>query len=179
MRNAKLESRNAKLESRKSKLTTGRFAIVQALLLIAAPAFAEPVVTIRNNGSSANRVDMVILGDGYTAAEIASGKYAADVETIVTSVFAQEPYNEYRNFYNVHRVDVTSAESGSDHSDRTPQVFRNTRLNSYYNCGNIPRLICVDTSAVNAVISTSAISASQRDVILVVVNDPEYGGSGG
>ncbi|MEK7855930.1 MAG: hypothetical protein AAB288_07565, partial [Acidobacteriota bacterium] len=42
---------------------------------------AEPVHTIINNGSSQNRVDIAILGDGYTAAQLA--QYHADVQTMV------------------------------------------------------------------------------------------------
>jgi hypothetical protein len=39
-------------------------------------------------------------------------------------------------------------------------------------------LICVDTAQVNTVLQRS-ISPERRDVVIVVVNDPEYGGSGG
>lgn len=139
-------------------------------------ASAEMVTTIRDNGSAANRVDIVILGDGYTAAEL--GKYAADVESFVGGLFAQDPYAEYRQYFNVHRVDVVSSESGSDHPDRTPAVFKNTALDSTYNCAGIQRLICVSASKVNSVLASSVMPA-MRDVVLVIVNDTEYGGSGG
>src|SRR5262245_60995287 len=93
-------------------------ALVCLLFLAVMPApRAEPVTVIRDNGSSANRVDLLILGDGYAQADIDSGKYANDVETFVTAMFAQEPYLEYRNFYNVRRIDVVSAESGADHPE--------------------------------------------------------------
>jgi hypothetical protein len=106
-----------------------RGAVIVATLAIAGIRLgAEPVSLIRNNGSSVNRVDLVILGDGYTASDIASGKYAQDIETFVTSLFQQEPYREYQRFYNVRRIDVTSAESGADHPDIG--VFRNTALDA-------------------------------------------------
>src|SRR4029079_11954304 len=79
------------------------------IVVAAVAAHADPVTTIRSSGSSANRVDVVILGDGYTAAEIASGKYAADIETFVQRVLAQEPYLEYQSYFNVRRVDLVSA----------------------------------------------------------------------
>ncbi len=139
-------------------------------------ASAEPYQTIINNGSPQNRVDIAILGDGYTAAELP--QYQADVQQFMQGVFAQETYFEYQRYYNVHRVDVISNESGADHPERTPQVFVDTAFDATYNCSNIPRLICVNTTKVNQVIAAS-LPANHFDVILVLVNDAEYGGSGG
>ena len=56
---------------------THRLALAALLCAVVASASAEPVTTIRNNGSSLNRLDLVVLGDGYTAAELSSGKYAS------------------------------------------------------------------------------------------------------
>jgi hypothetical protein len=140
------------------------------------PAWGEPVTTIRNNGDPANRVDLVILGDGYKKNELR--KYREDVESIVIGFFAQEPFWEYNRYFNVHRVDVISEESGADHPERSPQVFVNTAFDATYNCSNIQQLICVNTSKVNTVLGNSVLP-NQRDMKLVIVNDPEYGGSGG
>jgi len=136
----------------------------------------EPVTAIRNNGSSANRVDLVILGDGYTSAEL--GKYATDAEQAVRGFFAQEPFKEYQKYFNVLRVDVTSAQSGADHPEDAPPVSRNTAFDATYNCGGIERLICINILKVQAVLGNS-VQADQRDIVLVLVNDTEYGGSGG
>ena len=57
-------------------------------------------------------------------------------------------------------------------------TFRDTALGSAYNCGNVVRVICVDNAAVNAVLSRS-VPIEARDLVIVLVNDPEYGGSGG
>ncbi len=142
--------------------------------LVSWPTYAEPVTTIIDNGDSANRVDLVILGDGYTSAELT--KYAADVENVVAGFLSEEPFSEYQNYFNVHRIDVISNESGIDHPET--DTFRDTALNSYYNCAGIQRLICTDVGAAYAVLDTS-VSTEQRDISLVLVNDPEYGGAGG
>jgi hypothetical protein len=146
-------------------------------VLVAAAAAAEPVTTIRNNGAAANRIDIVVLGDGYSAADLASGKYAGDVETAIVGMFSDQPYTEYQRYFNVHRVDVTSAESGADHP--SAMVFRDTALDATYSCGGIQRLVCVNTSKLNTVLTASIAAPDARDVILVLVNDAEYGGSGG
>ena len=134
----------------------------------------EPVTVIRSHGSAANRVDVVILGDGYTAAEL--GRYAQDVETLVQGLFADDPLREYQRYFNVYRVDVVSAESGADHPSRG--VFRDTALDAAYDCAGIARLICVSGGKVADVLSRS-VEPEGRDVVIVVVNDTEYGGSGG
>ncbi len=137
---------------------------------------AEPYETIINNGSPQNRVDIAVVGDGYTAAQLA--QYRTDVQQFFQGVFAQEPYREYQRYYNVHRIDVTSNQSGADHPERVPPVFVDTAFDSTYNCQNIQRLICSNTTKVNQVVGAS-LPANHFDVILVLVNDTEYGGSGG
>src|SRR5262245_24577643 len=152
-------------------------AVVAVTLLIAALAGAEPFTTIRDNGDSARRVDLVIMGDGYAASDLGTNQFADDVEAFVQNMFLQEPFLEYRAYFNVHRVDVTSNESGVDHPERG--VFRDTALDSSYNCAGIQRLICVDTAKVNGVLSRTALAPNARELILIIVNDTEYGGSGG
>ena len=165
--------------ARFSHLWIACVALAGLLELSPRPAAAEPVTLVRNNGPSANRVDFVVLGDGYTAAELASGKYAADVEAMLQGLFAQEPYSEYRKYYNVRRIDVTSAESGADHPELVPAVYRNTALDAAYNCAAIARLICVNTYKVSTILTNSGIPSDARDFTLILVNDTTYGGSGG
>jgi hypothetical protein len=153
------------------------FAGALCLMLLpgfARPAVAEPVQTIINNGDPANRIDIAILGDGYTSAEMP--KYASDVQQFVQGVFQQEPFREYQKFFNVQRIDVVSAESGADHP--AISVFKNTAFDATYDCGGIERLICVNQAKVLNV-ATGSLSPTQRDLIIVIVNDAEYGGSGG
>jgi hypothetical protein len=145
-------------------------------LLAPANAAAEPVETIRNNGDPNNRVDIAILGDGYTASQLT--QYRSDVEDFVTGLFLASPFSEYRRYFNVHRIDVISSESGADHPERNPPLFRNTAFNARYNCFNVLRLLCVDEDKVIDVLLRS-VAPERRDVVIVIVNDPEYGGSGG
>jgi hypothetical protein len=90
---------------------------------------AEPVSTIFNNGDPSNRLDIAVLGDGYTQAELS--KYATDAQQAVLNLFLQEPHKEYQRYVNVHKIDVVSAESGVDHPEQIPAVFKNTALDSF------------------------------------------------
>jgi hypothetical protein len=157
---------------------TGAVALVLSVLFSAEERelSADSTASVRWTGDPSNRVDLVVLGDGYTASELA--KYAADVETFLDGFFLSTPFAEYATYFNVHRVDVVSNESGADHPDRTPQVFRDTAFDATYNCAGIQRLVCLNTSKVNTVLASSVLP-DMRDIVLVLVNDAEYGGSGG
>jgi hypothetical protein len=96
-------------------------------------------------------VDIAILGDGYTAAEMQ--KYRNDVQSLMTRFFDSDPFREYRNFFNVHRIDVISSESGADHPERS--FFVNTALDAAYNCQGSQRLICINFSKANTILGNS------------------------
>jgi hypothetical protein len=150
-----------------------------ALFLIAsAQAVAAQAIqfeTIVNNGASQNRVDIAILGDGYTAAQMQ--KYRTDSQTFATKFFEQEPFKEYQRYFNIHRVDVISNQSGANHPELG--VVVDNALGSGYNCAGVQRLICVDLGKVNAALGNTTLVPTQIDITLVIVNDNEYGGSGG
>ncbi|MCH7572208.1 MAG: hypothetical protein IH891_04770 [Planctomycetes bacterium] len=74
-----------------------------------------PVTTVVDNGTTANRIDLVMLGDGYTQNEIES--YAAHVDTVITDFLSEGVIGDYASYFNVHRVDVTSNKSGVDEID--------------------------------------------------------------
>lgn len=160
------------------KFTPRRFSalifLLPLLLTLPCAASAEPFETIINNGPSENRVDIAIMGDGYTAAQM--DKYRSDIEGFVRLWFEQEPYKEYRRYFNVHRIDVVSNQSGADHPEANR--FVDTALNTTYNCDGSQRRLCVDYARGFQVLSNS-LAPSQYDIRLVIVNDPEYGGSGG
>jgi hypothetical protein len=123
-----------------------------------------------------NRVDIAVLGDGYTAAQQA--KFATDVDTVMAGFFAEDPYAEYESYFRVNEVPVVSNQSGADHLERTPPTFRDTALGAEYGCFGIARLLCIDEAKVAAKVQ-AALPAAKRDIVLVLVNDTTYGGSGG
>lgn len=129
-----------------------------------------------DNGDPANRLDIAIFGDGYTDQQLSD--FANDVDQFMQDVLMESPYDEYAPYINVHRVEVASAESGADHPEDVPQLFVDTAFDAAYDCAGIERLICVDVLEVLGV-ATVRLDPDERDIILVLVNDAEYGGSGG
>lgn len=142
-----------------------------AALLIAGPATAATVTSITYNGPFANRVDVVILGDGYRAAEMA--KFRTDAAAFATRLMATAPFSSYRRSFNITRVETPSVESGAGQGRA-----KNTVYGAYFGCFSIQRLLCVNDTKVTAMIAAH-LPTTRRDMVVVLVNDAEYGGSGG
>ena len=73
-------------------------------------------------------------------------------------------------------IDVESNESGADHPSR--DEYKDTALGAAYECLDIERLICIDSELATTVLNAN-VSPEQQDIVLVLVNDPQMGGSGG
>lgn len=157
----------------------------------AADALAAPSLI---SGSPANRVDLVILGDGYTAAQAA--KFQTDAANLEASFFGVVPYSTYRNYANRAFLFTASAQSGADHPPYNPScasenrsccadpaaqtdplagTYVNNALGARFCAFNIHRLLVVDGAPVLA----AASAYPDWDQILVLVNDSTYGGAGG
>lgn len=155
------------------------------LLLLANVAIAQvfPVVSLRQTGSVDKRVNIAILPDGFTSGELPTFNLVAD--TIANMIFTQTPMKEYKNFFNVHCVNVPSVESGCDHpadaTDVTEPVIPWADVNTYFDCtfdggGTHRALVCNNESRAFSVLAASFPSYDQ---ILMLANSFEYGGTGG
>lgn len=129
------------------------------------------VVKLVDNGPTGDRLDVVVVGDGYTVAETA--KFRTDAEAKWAEVTAVEPYATYRNLFNVWTVDAVSRESGvSGDPDRA--AVRDTALGAYFWCEEIERLLCIDQPKVDAYVA----KAPEADLVIVLANSAKYGGAG-
>ncbi len=145
----------------------------------AATAWAS-YATMWNNGPSSNRVDTVFLGDGYLAADLAT-VYPAHINMMLEHMFfeGEDPFPRYRNYFNVHRIDVVSNQRGAD---VPPQgIFRDTALDaSYYYDGATERLLYINSNKAYVQLFQNLLGAPfAPEMSLVTVNDTKYGGGGG
>ncbi|MHA3770165.1 M64 family metallopeptidase [Verrucomicrobiota bacterium sgz303538] len=147
------------------------------LLLVAHESWAD-FTTFLNTGPSSNRVDIVFLGDGYTSSEL--NLYQSHIDMMMHHLFneGEDPFPRYQNYFNAHRIDLVSQQSGAD--DPSAGVFVNTALNStYLYDGVTQRLLYVDEVKANAELSAGINGAFTPDMKLVTVNSTQYGGGGG
>lgn len=132
---------------------------------------ANGVHSIKNNGDSANRVDLVILSEGYTQNELP--QFEQDARVIMEGYFDEAVYTEYEPLFNVWRVEVASNQSGAGQG-----APKDTRFGAHFGCYNIQRLLCVDEAEVFDYLR-SVLPSNAIDKVLVVVNTETYGGAGG
>ena len=115
-------------------------------------------------------VDIVILPEGYTQAEM--GKFIKDCDFFVKSLFDYAPYDRYRESFNVRGVMVASKESGctmpGDH------IYKNTAMRFSFWTFDSERY-CMSTD--NRDIRDLA-GQVPYDQIYILVNTEKYGGGG-
>lgn len=147
---------------------------------------------LADNGPPGNRVDLLVVGDGYTLAQ--QDRFDAHAQETVAEFLSISPYRDYRNYVNVHSLFVPSAQAGADHppfrqdcneasccgdpdmlSDPLQGTMVDTAFDARYCAYNIHRLLMVDAYQV----ALAAAAVPDWDQILVIVNDTTYGGSGG
>lgn len=148
------------------------FAILLGLLGATQVAAAYDVEILQQSGPTSNRINLAVLGDGYTSAQ--QQKLTTDATELIEALFSHPPYKEYRNLFNVKLVKVVSQQEGADNG--TYGTSRNTVLGARFNCNGIDRLLCVDN---NTVLSVARQHVPEYSFIVVLVNDPKYGGAGG
>ncbi|HET6354318.1 M64 family metallopeptidase [Streptomyces sp.] len=140
--------------------------------LSAAEEAADGEVTkLVDSGSTADRLDIVVIGDGYTAAEIA--QFHIDAKEKWAEMAAVEPYTTYQGLFNVWAVDAVSNQSGVS-GDPGKDTVRDTALGSYFWCDGIERLLCIDQAKVDGYVA----KAPEADLVLVLANSAKYGGAG-
>lgn len=131
---------------------------------------AGHVWTVFESGPPAEKVDLLIIGEGYTTAEIA--KFHRDVERLLPALFAEEPFKSRRADFNVRALDLPSTESGVNRPNAGE--FRRTPLSAEYNIFDSERyVLTLDNRALR-----DAASAAPYEFIEILVNEQTYGGGG-
>jgi hypothetical protein len=122
------------------------------------------------NGPPAEKVDLVLLGDGYSAAEM--DKWHRDARRLTEILFSVSPFKERRSDFNVWAVDTPSPESGV--SRPSDGVYRRSALRVAYDAfGSERYVLAFDDKRVR-----EAAAAAPYDVLEIVVNGRKYGGGG-
>lgn len=128
----------------------------------------EEVVTLHENGPSSNRIDLVFMGDGYTAAE--KDKFFADARRLTKDLFEGRTFRSYLPVFNVHAVFRPSNQSGIGKNSPKDTAY------GLYREGNTLRAIFATHTDVAR---RSCKLAPGCDYPILVANDPYYGGLGG
>ena len=121
-----------------------------------------------NNGG----INIVLLGDGFNAKDIASEGYLEDIKQEMEYFFGIEPYKTYRDYFNVYTAIPLSTESGVG----TVNTIRYNRFNTSFTGG-------VGLKADYDEVFSYALGAPtvnkgnlNQTLIIIVPNSTDYGG---
>src|SRR5262245_23728070 len=88
-------------------------AVLQAPASPATPA-SSSLLAVLESGPPERCFDVLFVGDGYQAADLTEGRYAADVRRATDALFEAVPFSWYRSCTNVRALPVESTDKGCD-----------------------------------------------------------------
>jgi hypothetical protein len=141
----------------------------QDVLRVQTAAPARPI-PIRVNGPSPQKVDLLVMGDGYSAAEM--GKFEADVRRLADHLFTVSPFKERARDFNVWAIAVPTAQSGV--SRPSAGVHKASPLGTRYDIfGSERYVLTLDNRALREIAQHAP-----YEFIEILVNNDTYGGGG-
>jgi hypothetical protein len=139
-------------------------------LMKTGPVTIYPVETIVKSGKPRKKLDLVMLPDGYTEAEMP--KFLEDCARFTGYLFATDPYGSYKKDISIRAILAPSEESGTDIP--TDSVFKSTLLNASFNTFETDRYLM----ATNFKTVCNVASSAPYDQVIILVNSARYGGGG-
>ncbi|MBN1442276.1 MAG: peptidase M64 [Planctomycetes bacterium] len=128
------------------------------------------VWSLFEHGPAAEKLDLLILGDGYTAAEL--DRFREDARRLTEATFQVEPFRSRRSDFNVRAVDIVSARSGV--ADPRAGKWSSSPLGLSSNAFDIDRYVL--TFENKALREYAALAP--YDALALIANTRKYGGGG-
>ena len=132
------------------------------------PRAPASLIPIQKMGDPATKVDLLLLGDGYTARE--TNKFVADARRLVAVLFGTSPFKEHRNNFNVWGLCPPAAQSGI--SRPSTGIYRDS-LATYDAFGSERYVLSFDNRALRKVAQFAP-----YEFIEILANGRTYGGGG-
>jgi hypothetical protein len=136
---------------------------------VAMPAPAQPVA-IRHNGDPARKVDLLLLGDGYTAAQM--DKFQKDARRLADRLFSVSPFKERAADFNVWALAVPVPEAGV--SRPSTGIHHASATGARYDIfGSERYILTLDNRAFREIAQYAP-----YEFVEIMVNNETYGGGG-
>jgi hypothetical protein len=134
------------------------------------PAPAGPLIEIQRSGPPERKLDLLILGDGYTKGECAA--FEAQARRFTEALFAVEPFRARRGDLNVWALCPPARESGV--SRPSTGIHRNSPVGATFDAfGSERYVLAFDNRRFREVASQAP-----YDFVAILVNAETYGGGG-
>lgn len=139
-------------------------------------AGVDGLVKIVDNGSCPGNVNILILSEGYTQAEM--GQFITAAKGMASSMLNITGFKEYKDRFNVWALQVPSTDSGI--TDPQNNVKKNTAFNTAFGNDNpTPRRCVIPQSGVSSQVQklrTAAEKASKANITAMLINITEHAG---
>lgn len=130
----------------------------------------EKVDIIYDNGPAHEKVDIVILGDGYTSEEMR--KFRADAKRMADVLIGHEPFLKRKGDISIRAIETPSPVSGVHRPH--PGVFKRTALSTHYGSFDSERyVLAYDNRTIRDIAS-----AVPYEFMVILINERTYGGGG-
>lgn len=134
------------------------------------PPSPGPVLELQKSGDPATKVDFLILGDGYTAAQRA--KFEKDARRLMDILFSTSPFKEHRADFNVWALCPTSEQAGI--SRPSTGVHHRTPVGATYDAfGSERYILTFDNRAFRDIAQFAP-----YEFVEILANGNTYGGGG-
>ncbi|MBN2175006.1 MAG: hypothetical protein JW731_12805 [Bacteroidales bacterium] len=125
---------------------------------------------VLDNGNPNTKVDIVILGDGYTETEME--KFHNDAIRLTNALFEVEPFHSHQSDFNVMAVETPSPVSGVNKPH--PGIFKRTPLSVSYSAFDSERYaLAYDNRTIRDIASSVP-----YEFMFILINEKTYGGGG-
>jgi hypothetical protein len=131
---------------------------------------AGALIKLHESGDPSKKLDLLILGDGYTARE--RGKFERDARRLVTTLLATSPFKERQSEINVWGLVPPAAQSGV--SRPSQHIYRRSPVGATYDAFDSERYVLTFENKAFRDIAANA----PYDVVEILVNSATYGGGG-
>lgn len=133
-------------------------------------AYSDQVVAIHKSGDSSKKVDLLLLGDGYTAEE--QDAFIAKAKELTEILFATSPFRERKDDFNVWALAPVARESGI--SRPSLDLYRDSPIGATYDAFRSVRYVLTfDNKSMRRVASSAP-----YEFIEILTNTDVYGGGG-
>ena len=134
------------------------------------PPSPGALMELQRMGDPATKVDLLVLGDGYTAAE--RPKFEKDARRFMEALFSTSPFSEHRKDFNVWGLCPAAEESGV--SRPSSGIYRRSPVGATYDTFGTERyVLTTENRALRDVASFAP-----YEFIEILVNGQTYGGGG-
>lgn len=135
-----------------------------------APANSGALIELHKAGPPEDKLDLLVLGDGYTAAE--RGKFEQDARRLLKVFFSTSPFKEREQDINVWGLVPPAAVSGI--SRPSAKVHRASPLGTTYDTFDSERYILTTENKAFREVAAHA----PYEVVEILTNSSTYGGGG-